>query len=202
MIVTARQLQDLQGRGKDGEQIVLPYGARLTPLALDWARSKRLKIGYGPAEMARTQPPSGSTTLLWWCDGHCGAAKAALASLARESSLAAIELPNAAAHLLPAIKSLASRIKAQPASRGALLVKSAAEAIVYANRCPSIRAIVGTCSDSIDQGIGAVAANVLVLEYACKNFSQIRNLLSRFARATPSLSADTQRRLEELASCA
>lgn len=201
MIVTARQLQDLQARGPSGDQIVLPYGARLTPLALDWARSKRVKIGYGPAE-AEHPAPSGSATLLWWCDGPCGAAKAALAAQAHESNLAPIQLPNDAAHLVPAIKRLASQIKAQQAGCGVLLVKCAAEAIVYANRCPAIRAVVGTCPESVDQGISAVAANVLVVEYPYKNFSQVRNLLTRFARATRNLSDETRRRLEELTTCA
>ena len=35
MIVTARHLQDLQAGRQAGDQIVLPYGARLTPLALE-----------------------------------------------------------------------------------------------------------------------------------------------------------------------
>ena len=52
MIFTARQLQDLQGRGQSNDEIVLPYGSRLTPLAVDWAHGKRLKIGYGPAEIS------------------------------------------------------------------------------------------------------------------------------------------------------
>jgi hypothetical protein len=210
MIVTARHLQDLQAGRQAGDQIVLPYGARLTPLALEWARDKRLKIGYGPAEIvpgqqAAAKPDAAmptAATLLWWCDGACGSAKAALAAQARESSLGAIELPNDAVHLVPAIKQLASQIKAGQAGSGVLMVKSAAEAIVYANRCPSIRAVVGTCLESVEQGISAVAANVLVVEHPYKNFSQIRNLLSRFARATRSLSGETQRRLEELASCA
>jgi hypothetical protein len=202
VIVTARQLQDMQGRGQEGEQIVLPYGTRLSPLALDWARSKRVKIGYGPAEISQKQSPSGSGNFLWWCDGQCGAAKAALASVARDSNLAAIEQPNTAAHLVAAIKNLASQLKAKQASGGILLVKSAAEAIVYANKCSSIRAIVGTCPESIDQGISTIAANAVVIEYPYKNFSQIRNLVSRFARGSRNLSAETQQRLEELASCA
>jgi hypothetical protein len=152
--------------------------------------------------MSQSKSPSGPGTFLWWCDAQCGAAKAALASIARESNLTPVELPNAAAHLVPAIKTIASRLKAQQATGAMLLVKSAAEAIVYANRCPSIRAIVGTCPESIDQGIAAVAANVVIIEYPYKNFSQIRNLLSRFTRGPRTLSAETQQRLEELTSCA
>ena len=63
-----------------------------------------------------------AATLLWWCDGPCGAAKAALAAQASESSLGAIELPNDAVHLVPAIKQLASQIKAGQAGSGVLMV--------------------------------------------------------------------------------
>jgi hypothetical protein len=213
MIFTARQLQDLQGKGQSIDQIVLPYGARLTPLAVDWARSKRVKIGYGPAEMAESKKtakadampttlPGGTNTLLWWCDGPCGAAKAALSAQARESSLAPIDLPSEVTQLTSAIKHLATGVKAGRAGGGILLVKGAAEAIVFANRCPSLRAIVGTCLESVDQGIAAVAANVLVLEYPYKSLSQIRNMLSRFARGAKTSSAQTQRRLQEMTSCA
>jgi hypothetical protein len=213
MIFTARQLQDLQGSGQSNDQIVLPYGSRLTPLAIDWARSKRVKIGYGPAEMAESKKPAqvettpttspwGGSTLLWWCDGPCGAAKAALAAQSRESNLAPIDLPSEPTQLTSAIKRLASGMKAGQAGGGVLLVKGAAEAIVYANRCPSLRAMVGTCLESVDQGIAAVAANVLVLEYPYKSLSQIRNMLSRFARGARNPSEETQRRLQELVSCA
>jgi hypothetical protein len=213
MIFTARQLQDLQGRGQSNDQIVLPYGSRLTPLAVDWARSKRVKIGYGPAEMAESKKttqveikpatsPGGKATLLWWCDGPCGAAKAALASQARESNLAPIDLPSEPTQLTSAIKRLASGVKGGQAGGGVLLVKGAAEAIVYANRCPSLRAMVGTCLESVDQGIAAVAANVLVLEYPYKSLAQIHNMLSRFARGARNPSEETQRRLQEMVSCA
>jgi hypothetical protein len=213
MIFTARQLQDLQNLAAAKDQIVLPYGARLTPLAVDWARSKRVRIGYGPQELAQTSHPApksaapmpaapGAKTLLWWCDGPCGAAKAALAAQSRESSTAPVELPGDAAHLVPAIKQMAIEIKGGRSGGGVLLVKSAAEPIVYCNRCPSLRAVVGTCLETVEQGLLAVGANVLVVEYPYKTLSQVRNLLSRFARGPRDLSDETQRRLQELAACA
>jgi hypothetical protein len=208
MILTARQLQDLQGKT---DQIVLPYGARLSPLAMDWARSRKLKIGYGPSEIAQTSAPpeipaEKSTSpvpggLLWWCDGPCGAAKAALAAQARESNLSEIDLPSEATQLTAAIKKLAAGVKAGAASGGILLVKSASEAVVYANRCKSLRAVVGTCLESVEQGISAVGANVIIVEYPHRSFSQIRNVLARFARGSKQPSSETQRKLEELASC-
>ena len=123
MIFTARQLQDLQGKSPaTNDQIVLPCGARLTPLALDWARGKRLKIGYGPAEMSPNRKTCQSAAiprpkrrrgrsghLLWWCDGPCKRAKAAF-SRASEPNRASppIDLPSAPTQLTSAIKRLAS----------------------------------------------------------------------------------------------
>ncbi len=219
MIVTARQLQDLHARGSGDGQIVLPYGARLTPLAADWIRSKRISVGYGPDSLLPStgtpnfpspgtlnspapgtpgegrggglspQPSPGvpaegvKGAILWWCDGPCGAAKAALAAQSRETRLAPIDLTSEPTQLTAVIKHLASQIKSSQAGGGVLLVKSAAEAIVYANRCSSLRAIVGTCLESVDQAMTAIGANVLILEYPYKSLPQIRNLLARFARA-------------------
>src|SRR3712207_337083 len=107
MIFTARQLEDLH---KTNGHVVLPYGARLTPLAVDWARSKKIAVGYGPDELVKSQGNGAAKTVggtdaarpqaaaagagapgafLWWCDGPCGAAKAAVAAQAKESSLSA-----------------------------------------------------------------------------------------------------------------
>jgi hypothetical protein len=231
MIVTARQLQDLHARGSGDGQMVLPYGARLTPLAADWVRSKKISVGYGPDSLlpspgtpnfpspgtlnspapgtpgeGRGGGPSpevpGEGVILWWCDGPCGAAKAALAAQSRETRLAPIDLTSEPTQLTAVIKHLATQIKSAHANGGVLLVKSAAEAIVYANRCPSLRAIVGTCLESVDQAMTAIGANVLILEYPHKSLPQIRNLLSRFARGPRNAPEQVQHRLKELASCA
>jgi ribose 5-phosphate isomerase RpiB len=240
MIVTARQLQDLHARASGDGQIVLPYGARLTPLAADWIRSKRISLGYGPDSLLPSpgtlnslvpgtpnfpspgtpgegeggglpspkpspQPSAGlpgEGVILWWCDGPCGAAKAAVAAQSRETRLAPIDLASEPTQLTAVIKHLATQIKSAHANGGVLLVKSAAEAIVYANRCPSLRAIVGTCLESVDQAMTAIGANVLILEYPHKSLPQIRNLLARFARGPRNAPEQVQHRLKELASCA
>ena len=105
-----------------------------------------------------------------------------LAAQSRETTLAPIDLTSEPTQLTAVIKHLATQIKSAHANGGVLLVKSAAEAIVYANRCPSLRAIVGTCLESVDQAMTAIGANVLILEYPYKSLPQIRNLLARFAR--------------------
>src|SRR4051794_12826730 len=112
MIFTARQLEDLH---KSNGHVVLPYGARLTPLAVDWARGKKIAIGYGPDELVKQSngvsavgaggaaKPQAAGAFLWWCDGPCGAAKAAVGAQAKESSLSAVDLPGEAKHLVAVI---------------------------------------------------------------------------------------------------
>lgn len=213
MIFTARQLEDLH---KSNGHVVLPYGARLTPLAADWARGKKIQIGYGPDELVKQSngakaatgigageeaKPQAAGAFLWWCDGPCGAAKAAVGAQAKESSLSAIDLPAETKHLLPVLKKIAALVKQQKSTGGILLVESGAAAVVLANRCPSLRAILGTTLESLEAGISQVAANVLVLEYPNKSLSQLKNLLSRFVRAKRVLSEDLQKQIRELGSC-
>jgi hypothetical protein len=219
MIFTARQLEDLHRTSGNGNgQLVLPYGARLTPLASDWIRSKRINIGYGPDELVGEHSNKKKSTaeanpakpqaegaragsFLWWCDGPCGAAKAAIGALAKESNLSPIDIPADPRLLTPVIKHLAAAVKSAGAAGGILMLQSGGAAVVLANRCPSLRAVLGTTFESLEAAIAAVAANVLVLEYPRKSFSEMRNLLSRFVRAPRDLRDDVKGQLQELTSC-
>jgi ribose 5-phosphate isomerase RpiB len=213
LIFTARQLEDLH---KSNGHVVLPYGARLTPLAVDWARGKKIVIGYGPDELVKQSngakpasaigvgdgaKPQAVGAFLWWCDGPCGAAKAAVGAQAKESSLSPVDLPGEAKQLVAVIKKIAAGVKEGKSNGGVLLVQSAAAAVVLANRCPSLRAIVGTSLESLEAAISQIAANVLVLEYPNKSFSQLKNLLSRFVRAKRELSDEIKKQIEELGTC-
>jgi ribose 5-phosphate isomerase RpiB len=217
MIFTARQLEDLHRTNGNG-QLVLPYGARLTPLATDWIRTRKIDVGYGPDEIFKTNsnkvnlipeakptkpqaeaPRAGS--FLWWCDGPCGAAKASVGALAKESNVSPIDTPPDPRLLVTVIKQLAAAVKSANAAGGILMLQSGGAAVVLANRCPSLRAVLGTTFESLEAAVAAVAANVLVLEYPRKSFSEIRNLLSRFVGAPRDLRDDVRRQLQELASC-
>jgi ribose 5-phosphate isomerase RpiB len=207
MIYTARQLQDLHQANGNG-QVVLPYGARLTPLAVDWARSKKIQIGYSNIELPVPTPqpigqPNVTTALptIWWCDGPCGAGKAAIMSLAKEATLQSIDLPNDAASLAKVAKRIAGEIKGGNAGGGVIMVQTGAAALLFANRCPSIRAVLGTCLQAVEQGISQVAANVLVIEYPYQTLMQMKNMLGRFVRGQRMPSEQVQKQLQELASC-
>ena len=218
MIFTARQLEDLH---KTNGHVTVPVGSRVTPLAQDWLRQKKITLKYGANGAPQKPAPSavGSSgsapaaqkplpltfapegTLLWWCDGPCGQAKAAIMQQSRESSLQPLDLAASNDNLVPAIKRIASEVKAGRASGGILLVQTGAAAIVYANRCPSLRAILGTCRQSVEQGVQNLAANVLIIEYPYHSLPQVRNILLPFVRGQREMSDEVKRQLQELSSC-
>ncbi len=242
MIVTARQLEDLHRQNGSNGHVTLPYRARLTPLAADWIRLKKIALGYGDiakpangnghghgeANAAVAAPKAdgacctgcahdaatgaaptaccgtgstGTGGFLWWCDGPCGPAKAALLAQEKESTLTALDVPADAKRLVQVLKAMAAEVKSGRAAGGVLMVQNAALAAVYANRCPSLRAVVGTCQDAVEQGVKQVAANVLVIEYPQKTLQQMRNMLGRFVKANRTLSDDVKRQLQDLATC-
>jgi hypothetical protein len=232
MIVTARQLEDLHRQSGANGTITLPYRARLSPLAQDWVRSKKIALGYSdiekpangndapPApvsglaqqagcgcgghatgESSACNCPTGAGGFLWWCDGPCGPAKAALTALSKESSLRAMDVPSDVNRVTSVVKSLAADVRAGRVAGGLLLVQSGAAATLYANRCPSLRAVLGTCLEAVEQGVQQVAANVLIVEYPYKTLQQMKNMLGRFVKAKRELSEDVRRQLQELTTC-
>lgn len=152
-----------------------------------------------PTAPQNPTPAPGPT--LWWCDGPCGAAKGAIMAQARESLFRPIELPADPKQVAVVVKTIAAELKAESAASAVMVVGNAAVATVYANRCPSIRAVVGTSLDAVEQGVQLVAANVLVIEHANKTLHQVKTLLARFTKAKRELSPDVRRQLAELAIC-
>lgn len=211
MIVTERQLEELHRQNGANGHVTLPYRARLTPLASDWVRRRKVVLGYSDGEAQPSQRAASATAsaglpasaggTLWWCDGPCGPAKAALVAYEKESSLRALEVPHDANRIAAVVKALASEVKSGRTGAGVLMVKTGAAAIVFANRCPSLRAALGTCLDAVEQGVQQVAANVLVIEYPHQTLQQMKNMLGRFIRARREPSPELRKQLEELASC-
>lgn len=210
MIYTARQLEDMWKANGSNGQVVLPYRARLSPMASDWIKAKRITIGYNDDGAAKVEskpskesaaPAPAAGSFLWWCDGPCGTAKAALSAQARESNLGQIDIPSEPTKLVSVIRKIADEIKSNRAPGAMLMMNSAASALVFANRCPSLRAIVGTCMETVEQGLNQVAANVLIIEYPHKTLQQIRNLIARFVKAKRDLSEEARKSLQELSTC-
>jgi hypothetical protein len=199
MFYTARQLESLL---KENGSIVLPYRARLTPLAKDWVRRQRVQIGYADVELKNgskvAKPVEQHPLYLWWCDGPCGSAKAALMNAGREARLEAMAILEDSSRVLSAIRHLASEVKAGSVAGGVLIMKRSAVASVYANRCSSLRAIVGTSLPTVEAGINELAANVLILEADQLTLNEMKHLILRFAKAPRELKESVGRELGEL----
>lgn len=205
MIYTARQLERLLA--EEG-RIVLPYQARLTPLATDWVRSRRVQVGY-----SNVSPKTGSTAaatpqaqivgtpaspLRYWCDGPCGQAKAALAHLGKQNQLKPIDIAADVKQTVEVVRLLKRELQAGEAAL--LLVNQAALATVLVNRCPNLRGIVGTSLQAIDQ-LAVIGPNVLIVEHSRQTMMQVRNIVERFMRLPHVPDEQLRRQLEE-AACA
>jgi hypothetical protein len=198
MIFTARQLEDMH---RAAGQIVLPYRARLTPLAKDWLKAKQIAVGYSEVVAAKPadirQSKAAALPMLWWCDGAAGSARTAVTSAAKEISLDQM----IAGQLPAAIKMLVAQVKSKKIAGGVLLVKNPSLALVYANRNAAIRAVAASTLLSLDEAINAVSPNVLVIEHTRLTVQQIKNMILRFARSGPGPSELLQNDLKEMAQC-
>lgn len=219
MIITARQLEDFHKAAGGNGQVTLPYRARLTPLAADLVRAKKLVIGYSevakPAApvvpqttgslagttMKPATAPAGNGAFIWWCDGPCGPAKAAIVAEEKQSALRPLDMPADPRQLVAVVKTLAADVSAGRVAGGILLMQSAALAGAFANRCPALRAVVGTSLDAVSQGLKQIAANVLIIEYPQKTMQQVRNMAGAFLRSPRSWAEDAERQWKELATC-
>jgi ribose 5-phosphate isomerase RpiB len=121
--------------------------------------------------------------------------------LERESALRAMDHPADARQAARVVKAVAAEVKANRANGAILVVRAGAAAMLYANRCPSLRAVLGTCLEAVEQGIQQVAANVLVVEHPHQTLMQMRNVMGRFVRGQRVLNDEVKQALAELSTC-
>jgi hypothetical protein len=205
MIYTARQLEQLL---KTDGKIVLPFRARLTPLARDWAKLRNIAVSYGEAEAAAAKATAVvvapaeevASPFLWWCDGAAGMAKAALMGAGRECSLTPMPVGQDGRQVAAAVKHLVLQVKQGHVQGGILITANAAQAMLFANRSPVLRAVLGTTHRGLEDAIRDIAPNVLVLEEQRQTMQQAKNLILRFVRATRQAGESLEKQLKELAS--
>lgn len=205
MIFTARQLEDMH---RATGQIVLPYRARLTPLAKDWLKARQIAVGYSEVKVEATKAPvAGKQSklevlpILWWCDGQAGSAKAAVTSAAKELSLDQMAISQDGKQLSAAIKLLVAQVNANKIAGGVLLAKNPAAAVLYANRNAALRAVAASTLAALDEAMNALSPNVLVIEHTRLTVQQIKNMILRFGRGGPAASESLQSDLKEMAQC-
>ena len=203
-IITARQLQEAMDAAPQGIAVLAP-DARLTPLAADLARQdpekiKRLTAALGSAAShANPQITAAGPHLpwLWWVDEPCNIVDQIVG--ARSQQLR----PSAAGRSgggLPVqvVRDIATSIRAQRIAGAILFVRNAARAMCYANRCSSIRAVVGTSDEAVEQGIRDMGANVLVIERPQIGPRAMAAMVDRMLQQTPKAPPQVQRELADL----
>lgn len=198
-IVTARQLQDAIDASPDGVAAVAP-DARLTPLANDLVRQEPQKIRRTAFAAMQTNPlAADDLPWLWWIDGQCPAA-----TQITQQRAAVLQPSGGARHgaaLGQVVREVATALRSGRIAGGLLFVPNAARAMCFANRCASVRAVVGSCSQAVEQGVTELGANVLVIEYPHVAPTSMAAMVDRILRQPPKLPAHVQRELNDLHQC-
>ena len=153
--------------------------------------------GDGRIDHAATGSPSG---FLWWIDGNCSAVREMIRRVP-EGLLRPLAAGPHSGALGGVIRELSRAIKARQTPGGVLFVPSAARAVCMANRCASIRAIVATCGQAVEQGVREVGANVLIIEYPHHGVRAMTAMLERFMQQAPVAPPPVERDLADLHRC-
>jgi hypothetical protein len=163
-IITANQLADALEGSPDGTVTLSPT-ARLTPMAQDRVRRE-------PGRFRRASLPNGANGLkelnhglpwMWWTCGRCPAVGKIVEQ--RRSRLLPMIAPREPSALGQAVSDLSNAVSNRGAAGGLLFVSSGTKPMMLANRCRSLRAVLGHCDDAVRQGLSQAGANVLVLEF-------------------------------------
>jgi hypothetical protein len=195
-VITVSHIRAIKGPLRIGK------GAILTPLAQDYIRDKHIQVvsdtGAGTGEKISINAGTNSPTY-WWIDGQCPSVAKVIEAL-RPNTLASRER-SSPDNLRLVVKELATLVKNKKVTGALLFVNSAARAVCYANRCHSLRAIVGTSDKAVADGIEHLGANTLILEYPLLGFKSMMALVKPFIESLHQPSAAVQKELSELMTC-
>lgn len=198
-IITANQLKAAMDASNDGVAL-LARDARLTPLAADLARQHPEKIRRvdpgSSAPSASNAAPANGLPWVWWIDGSCPAVSKIVSTHSTQ-----LRAAGAAVSLTQTVRDLASLVRSNQVAGGLLFVRNASRAMCYANRCTSLRAVVGTCFEAVEQGVDQLGANVLVLEYPYQGPHAMEAMVQRVLAQQPRVPAAIERELSDLHRC-
>jgi hypothetical protein len=196
-VVTVSQLKGVRGA------VRLAKGAILTPLAADFIKEKKVNVVTdGQAPSAAVNVSAGIATgapIFWWIGGQCPSVAKVVETL-RPNVLASGERSSGES-LRAVVKELAGLVKSKRVCCGLLFVDSAARAACYANRCHSLRAIVGTNDKAVSDGVEQLGANVLIIEYPQLGYKGMMGLIKPFLESHHAAPAAVLKELNELAAC-
>jgi hypothetical protein len=199
-IVTASQLQAAMDAAADGVAL-LAADARLSPLANDLARKdpRRIRRAGASSPASSNSVDVSSLPWLWWIDGTCPVVNDVTSE--RRDRLRVSSANRAPGALAQVVRDLAAAIRGRQVAGGILFVHNAARAACLANRCGSIRAVVGTCGEAVEQGVQELGANVLIVEYPHHGHRSASAMVDRMLQQPPKPPAAVERDLADLHRC-
>lgn len=202
--VTENQLREVIKSSPSGVAL-LASDAKLTPLGNDFARQFPDKVRRVSSNDLRTGEATQSSKAKadlpwqWWIQGQCPVVNTVTSE--RSARLRKMSAGNHDDNLVRVVRDLAQAIKSGSAAGGLLFVPSAARAMCLANRCQSIRAVVGTCGEAVEQGVRELGANVLVIEYPHHGPRAVTAMVDRIMSQSPVVPASVHRDLADLHRC-
>lgn len=186
MYVTARQLEQLH---RTTGAAVLPFEARLTPAAVDWAKQHGIdirrvaKVVADTAAQAMTSPipvaPAIRAPYGWWSGVASGVAKAALMAVEREKGLTPLAVAADDRDILALAREVRSRIASGTLAGAVVVVANAGLATVVLNRA-GLRAIVASTLVLTDAAIREASPEVLIIEADRWSLHELKRLIERF----------------------
>lgn len=195
-IVTAAQLQEAIDGSTDRVANLAP-DARLTPLAADFVREHPEKVRRGThVEPRDPKSEIAGVPWLWWADGHCPAVQSIVAT--HRPQVRPSAAPRSESGLLQVVRDLKTGLHNQTLSGGLLFVSSAVRASLFANRCAEIRAVVANCEEVVNEAIGSLSANALIIEYPYVDERKMSAMVSAMLAKPPKASPHLARELAEL----
>jgi ribose 5-phosphate isomerase RpiB len=198
-IVTHAMLQAALAPSKDSI-VSLAHDARLTPMANDLARQlpgRVIRLAQGAAPVAATKPQD--LPWVWWIQGSCPVVRDVTSQ--RAGRLRAVAAGQVEGQLGKAVREIAGAIRSRQAAGGLMFVPTGAKAVCFANRCSAIRAILGTCGESVEQGIKELGANVLIIEYPHHGYRSVTAMVDRIMQGAPQSLPAVERELTDLTKC-
>lgn len=181
-IVTASQIAATRSK-----HIELGKGARLTPLAKDYLKEKKIRVGSAlPNTDSGTNPGTGSannvgrrsTGYIYWMEGQDQAVRQMLTGY--RDQLRPVASSATGSELASVVQTIARQIEKGQAEGAVLFVRSGALAGCFANRKSSLKAIVGTSLHTVEVGVHQLQANVLIIEYPQAGTGLMGQMLTQF----------------------
>ena len=198
-IITANQLR--AAMGKDGKGVALiAENARLTPLAQDIAREKPSqlrRVAANASENKKTTEPGG--TWVWWSEQQFAKLQGVVGKW--PARLKRISAGRSGGELAQVVREVAGEVRNSHAAGAVLFVSNAAKAGCFVNRCTSLRAVVGTCSEAVKQGMQQVGANVLIVEVPYVEAKAIEAMVEMMTSRLPVVPGHVEQSLKELRRC-